>query len=76
MNCEKDFDHPCKDTCSGWNQGYRRGVLDAARCARESDIPIPMEIWMKPKQELTAMTAFALADEIEKLAESSPKEGL
>jgi len=21
-----DLDHPCKDTCSGWKQGYERGL--------------------------------------------------
>lgn len=22
------FDHPCKQTCSGWMQGHQRGVLE------------------------------------------------
>lgn len=26
---EMGFDHPCKDTCSGWQQGYDRGHLTA-----------------------------------------------
>ncbi len=21
------FDHPCKETCSGWKQGYEKGLL-------------------------------------------------
>src|SRR4051812_8962322 len=24
----KDFDHPCKNTCSGWSQGRARGRLE------------------------------------------------
>lgn len=23
-----DFDHPCRNSCSGWKQGYDRGRLD------------------------------------------------
>lgn len=29
------FDHPCKDTCSGWRQGYERGRYEASG-SRES----------------------------------------
>ncbi len=25
---EAGFDHPCRETCSGWKQGYQRGCLD------------------------------------------------
>lgn len=25
---EAGFDHPCKDTCSGWKQGRERGLLE------------------------------------------------
>lgn len=28
---EKGFDHPCRQTCSGWQQGYNRGKLDAQK---------------------------------------------
>jgi hypothetical protein len=23
------FDHPCRQTCSGWRQGYERGVFES-----------------------------------------------
>jgi len=23
-----ELDHPCRDTCSGWKQGYERGAQD------------------------------------------------
>jgi len=26
-----DFEHPCKETCSGWKQGYERGVESLAQ---------------------------------------------
>lgn len=26
-NSLEDLDHPCKQTCSGWKQGYENGVL-------------------------------------------------
>jgi hypothetical protein len=25
------FDHPCRETCSGWKQGYERGLLARAK---------------------------------------------
>lgn len=25
---EAGFDHPCKQTCSGWKQGYERGQYE------------------------------------------------
>lgn len=25
---EAGFDHPCRQTCSGWQQGYDRGMSD------------------------------------------------
>lgn len=28
MNKEQDFDHPCKETCSGWKQGYEKGKAE------------------------------------------------
>lgn len=28
---EKGFDHPCRETCSGWRQGYERGLFEARR---------------------------------------------
>jgi len=31
---EKDFDHPCRDTCSGWKQGYERGHADLGSVLR------------------------------------------
>lgn len=27
---DPDLDHPCRDTCSGWKQGYERGQQDHA----------------------------------------------
>lgn len=33
------FDHPCKDTCSGWKQGYDRGVFTER--ARKLDALLP-----------------------------------
>lgn len=30
MNKLEELDHPCRDTCSGWKQGYERGSKDAS----------------------------------------------
>lgn len=30
------FDHPCRETCSGWKQGYERGMADANPCDTKS----------------------------------------
>lgn len=29
------FDHPCKQTCSGWEQGRERGIAEGRRLERE-----------------------------------------
>lgn len=36
---EEDFDHPCKNTCSGWLQGYEKGkkAVTAERIAARAD---------------------------------------
>jgi hypothetical protein len=26
----REFDHPCRETCSGWKQGYERARAEAA----------------------------------------------
>lgn len=28
MSLDELFDHPCKETCSGWKQGYDKGKLE------------------------------------------------
>ena len=28
------FDHPCRQTCSGWQQGFERGVSDTKKLFR------------------------------------------
>jgi hypothetical protein len=41
------FDHPCKETCSGWKQGFERGAHHAARLgliARIEEMMPSMEI--------------------------------
>lgn len=35
-----DFDHPCRETCSGWQQGYARGKAEVADSA--------VQLLMKP----------------------------
>lgn len=32
---EKGFDHPCRQTCSGWKQGFERGQFDERRRAEK-----------------------------------------
>lgn len=27
---KEEFNHPCKETCSGWKQGYEKGKAEAA----------------------------------------------
>lgn len=34
------FDHPCKDTCSGWSQGLARGLYEAQALLRMRDMQI------------------------------------
>lgn len=30
-NIPKEFNHPCKNTCSGWQQGFDRGLEQSAQ---------------------------------------------
>ena len=34
-NMAQVFDHPCKQTCSGWEQGRERGIAEGRRLERE-----------------------------------------
>jgi hypothetical protein len=34
---EKGFDHPCKDTCSGWKQGFERGAFELEKLKAENE---------------------------------------
>lgn len=34
-NIKKEFDHPCKQTCSGWRQGFDRGLEQSAQRIEE-----------------------------------------
>ena len=31
---EAGFDHPCRQTCSGWKQGFERGQMEANKKLR------------------------------------------
>jgi hypothetical protein len=31
----KKFDHPCRETCSGWRQGRERGRAEANACINQ-----------------------------------------
>lgn len=31
ISIEEKFDHPCKQTCSGWKQGFEKGVASRQR---------------------------------------------
>jgi hypothetical protein len=49
--------------------GYAAGLRAAARHARASDVPVPIEKLIgSTKREVGAVVALALADEIEELA--------
>jgi hypothetical protein len=37
------LDHPCKQTCSGWKQGYERGAEDTRNQGRKSSLD-----WLTP----------------------------
>lgn len=32
---EAGFDHPCKTTCSGWQQGYERGLIQFKKSQKD-----------------------------------------
>lgn len=35
LNEKRDFDHPCRQTCSGWQQGYDKGKAEVMPMMRE-----------------------------------------
>jgi hypothetical protein len=48
------FDHPCKETCSGWKQGYDRGAFELAIW---KDLADRMAEWMKRNGYFPDITA-------------------
>lgn len=40
MTAEEKFDHPCKQTCSGWRQGYERGLAEQAHELAKRNVDI------------------------------------
>lgn len=44
------FDHPCKETCSGWKAGYDRAVHDSTRTQ------VPRVVWPEMPDRYTNMT--------------------
>lgn len=59
------FDHPCRETCSGWQQGYDRGC-DAACAARKAEpvgeIVFDEEYW----ESAVHLTLFSCPERIAK----------
>lgn len=37
MNLDDKFDHPCRGTCSGWQQGYEKGQEGLKACSSETE---------------------------------------
>ncbi len=37
---EAGFDHPCKQTCSGWQQGFERGAFDLEACQKRLEAAV------------------------------------
>lgn len=63
---EKGFDHPCKQTCSGWKQGHERGhaegmALGLAKAAR--DLGALVEIFKSQGQNPNWVECLKLAEE-------------
>lgn len=49
-NIAEEFDHPCRQTCSGWKQGYEKGQIDlrnalAAQSGEFDEKSIPRFSW-------------------------------
>ncbi len=58
------FDHPCRQTCSGWTQGRERGRLDATRIAEDLLVAI---------EALSACMDYKLARNTSTLACNPPR---
>ncbi len=54
--CEPD--HPCRDTCSGWKQGYERGVSEASEAKHKLSVANECGLAFKADRD----AAIALAE--------------
>lgn len=51
------FDHPCKQTCSGWQQGFDKGALLERKKILEllrDHVAIPYQGFTRPAAQLVA----------------------
>lgn len=67
MTMPKEFDHPCRDICSGWKQGYEKGQQDKIEQIVANRYHEPNNIWcFKYYHEMLANAeANALIEEMQ-----------
>ena len=50
-----NFDHPCKQTCSGWRQGFEKGLKQGEE-ERERSAKITFQSNQRKNAEIAALT--------------------
>jgi len=68
-NKEKELDHPCRDTCSGWKQGYDKGCQDALKhnpvvLWLVEDLTVAIKYLKEGKARFTPNTTNSFVDEL------------
>lgn len=64
------FNHPCKDTCSGWKQGYDRGVSDSSKEIERLNKVITRELSENDEIGCEYTYVRALKEEVTRLREA------
>lgn len=79
LSCRQNFadeiplDHPCKNTCSGWKQGYERGKQEHSALLAEKDAEIAR---LRAALEFYADNKAWFNESIDKDAGNKAKEAL
>ena len=72
-NIPKEFNHPCKNTCSGWQQGFDRGLEQSAQKIAELEKEL-IDLKVKMGGVCGATVGSIVSDYKSQLANSIPRE--
>lgn len=53
---KQGFDHPCRDTCSGWRQGYERGIMEREEVGVKLHSTMDAVVWANEFCKITKLT--------------------
>lgn len=74
-NIPKEFNHPCKNTCSGWQQGFDRGLEQSAQKIAELEKEL-IDLKVKMAGVCGATVGSIVSDYKSQLANSIPRKAV